>query len=113
MPNEKITEKAIEKVVSEGWKPLFAKYWGNGVVSVEREAWPDYRFNGTIGLTGIVSIHEILLDPSFWQALGKALGWPKQGDHEPEPYSWQNRQHRLIAHIQDGKNIESYFEELL
>jgi hypothetical protein len=39
-----------------------------------------------------------IISPSFWQALGKARGWP--------PY-------RLIDHLANGKDAESFFKELV
>lgn len=84
----------------------------------------------------------ILLDPFFWQALSKALGWKDWAHYfngrfvtcvwdwqeKQSPYgagaaivrteryevkpAWLHYQLQLIEHIADGGTIESYFEEL-
>jgi hypothetical protein len=50
------------------------------------------------------SYGRFLLDPSFWQALGKAKGW-NIGTVE---INW----HRLIDHLAEGKDAESFFAAL-
>ncbi len=64
---------------------------------------------------------DAVLDPSFWQSLGKAMSWGKcihHGNNEcdcdravrkPE---WIDKWHRLIDHLASGGTIESYFETL-
>ncbi|MES2216650.1 MAG: hypothetical protein V4481_05150 [Patescibacteria group bacterium] len=64
-----------------------------------------------------------VLDPTFWQSLGKACGWGKAKDYdirkgEPEYsdwviYSWGWYFHRFIDHLAEGKDAESFFSELL
>lgn len=63
----------------------------------------------------------VLLDPLFWQALGKALEWPKYSeyggftaDEEPrEIESWLAHWHLFIDHLASGKDVDSFFKELL
>lgn len=45
-----------------------------------------------------------LLDPLFWQALSKSEGYGKTYQME----IW----HRFIDHLAEGKDINSFFEEL-
>ena len=66
---------------------------------------------------------EILLDPLFWQALGKGMGWDTEGYYfqqiqegrymmrgsNEHTYHW----HRLIDHLASGKSIEDFFANLL
>ena len=57
-----------------------------------------------------------LLDPTFWQALGKALGWRKEQaavamSRVTEP-AWQSSWHRFIDHLAEGNTAESFFERL-
>ena len=59
--------------------------------------------NRQIRETGFL-IECIISDLSFWQSLGKALGWGK----EQYLIYW----HDLIDHLAEGKTIESYFEKL-
>lgn len=84
-------------------------------------------------------VEAVLLDPSFWQALGKSMGWSslicyrcnlempqgamidghifeKQGTCECKENvyfkPWLYYWHRLIDHLAEGKTIESYFTNL-
>lgn len=68
---------------------------------------------------------EVLLSPSFWQALGVARGWPEDwciSESRPRDdiegalwrrncpmYHW----HRFIDHRSKGKTAEDFFKELL
>lgn len=57
-------------------------------------------------------VNKALLDPLFWQALGKAEGWDKHswgGKVELWKFEW----HRFTDHLASGKDINSFFEELL
>lgn len=80
-----------------------------------------------------------LLDPLFWQCLGKHEGWnerkvtmnlsemeissvgrekftrPKQSPSyiRKTPNRWKNEWHRFIDHLAEGKDIDSFFESLL
>lgn len=56
---------------------------------------------------------QILLDPAFWQALGKARGWKEyEGGYEDYSAGWVFHWHRLIDHLATGKDVESFFEKL-
>lgn len=64
----------------------------------------------------VVSKSEILLDPLFWQCLGKAMGWGdltvSRDDWTTQPkwlYEWKN----LVEHLAKNKDTESFFNELL
>lgn len=58
--------------------------------------------------------NAIFLDPLFWQALGKAMGW-KEWERESEDmrHQWRINWHRFIDHLAEGKDAESFFNELL
>jgi len=84
-----------------------------------------------------MSNSDIFLDPSFWQSLGKSLGWErkqcfsylgkddepivviKTGRHECNKYCGTYggiplyHQHRFIDHLAEGKDPELFFKELL
>lgn len=61
---------------------------------------------------------KIFLDPKFWKALGKAEGWGGIGvegfmlkkSFEP---NWQKNMHSFIDHLIEGKDINTFFKELL
>lgn len=64
----------------------------------------------------------ILLDPLFWQALGKAEGWgktqnfterPKDSLLNVWPEEWQVYWHVFIDHIGAKKDVDSFFKKLL
>ena len=59
--------------------------------------------------------------PSFWQALGKARGWPPYSprgyvdnyEDDLEDFSWKVYWHHFIDHLANGKDAESFFKELI
>lgn len=68
----------------------------------------------------------ILLDPLFWQALGKAEGWENKDNSRNKFWKsqqegncvtlldeWENQMHNFIDHFIAKKPINSFFEELL
>jgi len=83
---------------------------------------------------------NFLLNPTFWQALGKAEGWGNNGvshaifkyiasidrptKRNPSPTvekdmyryevpAWSYHWHRFIDHLAQGKDVESFFKDLL
>ena len=74
--------------------------------------------------TFMVAVEETFLDPEFWRALGRALGWDhaimtvhavengrptlvtRAGQH------WVSHWHRFIDFLADGKTAEDFFESL-
>lgn len=81
---------------------------------------------GASQLSTSININDVLLDFSFWQALGKSMGWNTyvvderpsmstfeweyhnaKGTKTPE-YYW----HKLIDHLAEGGTIEGYFKSL-
>jgi hypothetical protein len=74
---------------------------------------------------GFVNLNlcKVVLDPSFWQCLGKAMEWTvmdKEEGVEEQVYSrscnlqdgWIYKWHRFIDHLSEGGTIEKYFESL-
>ena len=51
-----------------------------------------------------VPLATVLLDPSFWRALGQARRW---GADE-----WREHWHQLITELADGRSVEDFFEAL-
>jgi hypothetical protein len=65
---------------------------------------------------------SFLLDPLFWSALGKSLGWEVWDKKALEDsvavggkikYWWQIMWHRFIDHLAEGKDADSFFTNLL
>ena len=71
------------------------------------------------GLTldsGAVIYDRFLLDPLFWQCLGKAEGWIDEMyeyTNEHDIPGWHVKWLLFIDHIAEGKDIDSFFNELL
>ena len=72
----------------------------------------------------LVPVEETLLDPRFWQALGRTLGWDKGCDitmncvhgHEEccsdHGYYWMYQWHRFIQVLAHGNPLEAFFHTL-
>lgn len=100
-------EQAIKKAIEGGWKPTKYLDYGND--------------KQMLGLEIFISKHAqsmALLDPLFWQALGKADGWKKlhmidiRRGSETSQHYWLYQWHRFINHLAEGKDIDSFFNEL-
>lgn len=105
--------KAIELAKKGGWEQQLPKFVLN---------------------TTIISNPD-LLDPKFFQALGKSLGWDNKKspeycliceyqsilkEHGTQDgcladliYGWEYYWHKFIDHLIAGNSVESYFEELI
>ena len=77
---------------------------------------------------------SVLLQPIFWQSLGKSLEWDSADYgicsitrekcelnpvfladclcHREGTVSWRSELHRFIDHLADGKPVEDFFKEL-
>ena len=93
------TELAIQKAVEGGYVP---KDMGMGTDEDKQ------RYLLVHGLRA-----EDLLDPLFWQALGKNLGWADAEKYDEYQKHWAYYQHRLIDAIQQGRSIDEFFGEIL
>ena len=103
--------------------------------AIKRATDADYKYHGdnliyddnldqfcvTDGDGGFFAIRsEILLDPLFWQALGKAEGWTNNTEiilsYEPtvqKMATWHFQMRCFINHLAEGKDIDSFFTQLL
>jgi hypothetical protein len=98
------TLKAVERAVEGGWVP--------------------FSYEEPLSLN-LVAQKAILLDPAFWQALGRVEGWnllqyspwairDSEGDFVEEKVpEYIVHMHRLIDHLADGGTIEQFFTNLL
>lgn len=59
------------------------------------------------------SLKEVMLDPEFWKCLGKSLGWGDETQQNPFAPSYKNAWHMFIDHLAEGKDPNSFFENLL
>jgi hypothetical protein len=87
-------QEALTKASEGGYQPTF-KHHESGMQA------------GIVGLHGfsIIPVNAIFLDPEFWCALGRTLGW----HHEPV---WKGYWQRFIDHLAQGNTPESFFATL-
>lgn len=91
-------EEAVSKAISQGWMKDMVR-------ENKLTKWEIYGDE-------IDHMDSFLLDPEFWKALGKSIGWT-YNDHECIGCTeWIDKWHALIDHVADNKSIESYFETL-
>ena len=64
-------------------------------------------------LVGDKRFADIALDPSFWQSLGKALGWKAEDDPTRIGYTWQGNASRFYDLILTGGDTKTFWDELL
>ena len=72
----------------------------------------------------MVSVHETFLDPAFWRALGRALGWEEACDlvmtcvhghaecRRCYSYYWMYQWHCFIQHLAHGHPPDTFFASL-
>lgn len=124
-------KEAIQKAIKGGWWPKFLNASrmtekGEFRKKTSKEATEDIMQMSYV-------LPSIWLDPLFWQALGKALGWRRKLIREgyseeksgrswfvnDDVYAdekipeWHYQMHRFIDHLAEGKDAESFFNELL
>ena len=72
----------------------------------------------------LIPVQETFLDPAFWRALGRALGWEEACDlvitcthgHKEfcrcHGYHWMYQWHCFIQHIANGQPPDAFFASL-
>ena len=101
-----VMEKAIEKAISGGYKDKWKVDFGSAITSEQK----------SVMLNTFSACY--LMDKDFWQALGKAEGWdknyvPSDVIYRYKEKEWQGYWHKFIDALAEGKDINSFFEELL
>ena len=109
---------AIKKAIEGGYKePRKFTEWNIDKHKVKKMMLGDWSTSNGWS----ISIANILLDPDFWEALGKSMGWGYEEfgcgckdfrRMKGQRKVWFGNWHRLIDHLASGKSIKSYFEEL-
>lgn len=109
-------KEAIQKAIEGGWgkEQFSASHLNLRVVNTEE---------GSIDMP----LDCVFLDPLFWQALGKAMGWEGKVQEVIDTRTenprfqvggwvnkgdWKTEWHRFIDHLAEGKDAESFFNEL-
>lgn len=102
-----IPKAAFEKAIKGGWHEGYeiAYVLDDGAVLLK----------STKSVRSIALVNaEIVLDPTFWQALGKALVWEKLEYHSDGSYDgWHYYATRFINLILTGGDTEKYWNDLL
>lgn len=99
-------EQAIKEAVEKGeyFPNLKPKKWRVTGYSLQYEMetgrWP-FKWKRW---QHIMRTECIFLDPFFWQALGKAQGWKR--------LAWRENWVKLIYHLAEKKDAESFFDQL-
>lgn len=112
---------AIEKAIKGGWLP---EQYRDVLIAPKIKEW------ARIQASEIVIMSEAFLDPLFWQALGKTMGWGynfawcflKEKPVVPiddaqsiklglQP-DWLHQWHCFIDSLAKGKTPEQFFEDL-
>lgn len=108
------THKAIEDAVKGGWR-VFAPSDIPIKISAT-STWPIVHGTSPSGVHKLWPLASALLDPQFWQCLGKQRGWGDTELHQnSDPYPigwWILRWHTLIDHLGTGGSIEDYFKSI-
>lgn len=78
---------------------------------------------GVVGYSRVRTFSEVFLDPLFWQALGRALGWQHivhvhkyvghSLDKEWTEPAWLYHWHRFIDHLASNGDTDTFFQEIL
>ena len=94
-----IPNVALQKALDGGWKPSALRRMDVAfLLAGPRSEGGDIKYRPLLA--------TIALDPTFWQALGKALEWD-------QPDRWKVEWHRFIDQLADGKVTEDFFASLV
>ena len=108
----------IQETIEKAWEAGYANDWSD----LAKLGLSQYKTNPQI-------YASVFLDPSFWQSLGRVMGWDIDDyrflfgkDHRVLATrfsgmaytvdTWQYHWHRFIDHLAEGKSAESFFGSL-
>ena len=91
------TEQTIQDAIEGGWNV------GEGFEVSGRGEKVKVYTNNEDDDKYIIDINQILLDPKFWQAVGKTRGW---NNSQYFSNMYKRKWHTFIDHLADGKTIE-------
>ncbi len=121
-------EKALKLAVEGGYE-IAPKIWGTPTIYRKKTAFRNFELifpaDSPRQTAMRVYTEKIFLDPLFWHALGKSLGWDKIDTQKAEMirksggiprnigYYTLQKWYSFIDHLAEGKDAESFFNELL
>jgi hypothetical protein len=94
-----IPNNVVEKAIEGGWRDNKIRY---------------QQIRAVTG-THMIPVEVVALDPIFWQALGKSLGW-REATHivkEDIIDDWLKTAHRFYDLILQGQSTDDFWKELL
>jgi hypothetical protein len=100
-----IPQEAIEKAIQGGWLE------DSQIDAVDDGKCYFQTMNGGELSEWQITWEEIALDPSFWQSLGKALGWPLRNDGTTE--WWGCVAADFCRVILTGGDTDKFWKEIL
>lgn len=80
---EKAMEKIIQKSIEGGWTNFK----------------PNFLLGEADFIDGVMKRNQFVLDPLFWQALGKACGWGISCYHYASKFGWEAYRHQAKCEI--------------
>lgn len=100
-------KEAIQKAIEGGWKSdhqidRVQTHEGTTLISL---------WSGS-GKYPDIAPEEICLDPLFWQALGKSMGWEEDPDFIGGHKDYVDKWCGLVRHLAEGGTIEEWFHKL-
>lgn len=121
------TKKLIQKGIEGGWIYKGLKGQMNWNMKFEKPPFGGEWLKCYDDISeGFWAVEEVIfMDITFWQAVGKSLGWgilkrgePVMGGYTVNDYwagtqKWEYLQHRLLSHIQEKGIIEQFAKQLL
>lgn len=106
-------QTAIEKSIEGGWMKGYFLFEYHDTVFVLRPIHVEIETPIDLLSEVVIAPYEPLLDPKFWQALGKTMGWSiMQMAADGTPVYDTSEWHAMIDALAEGKTIEEYFETL-
>jgi hypothetical protein len=106
-----IPKNAIEEAIEGGW----CKNYGNGKNAFYFHCgvnWVRVKVTGPDDIARQFTYAEVALDPTFWQALGKSLGWKKERGRNTDN-AWIFYARDFYDLILQGKDTAEFWKELL
>lgn len=125
---EKAIKRAIEGAIEGGWNPRPEKVEPQIVMiqDTEYDGFAVLFETSFIDKKGMKNgrnwsllLSSILMDISFWRALGKAEGWElarfesDNGNIYAQTHEYEIHMHRFIDHLIEGKPIDEFFNKLI
>lgn len=96
------TEKAIQKAIEGEW----------GSFEGEKVEYYDGILFSDVG-SFRMTMEEIVLDPTFWKSLGKAMDKFDDNPSENNYKTWLHNWHRLIDTLAEGGTAEEFFKSII